>query len=586
MHDEQIAFDEWPSGIFNCLKDSISPSNGIATIAARFEQDEPRILYTFNTALVDREELNNLKTDPSFAFETCTSTLPFPSRESAYEPRISLFSMGLPSETEPLAFSWRNGQHVALVPNPELPMTYGLIPRAAPDTGLALWDDPSKPVYGIIENAHSAFHDWPRTTDSYVKVSNDYLIDYANLRHKSVITAFFAIEMIELEAWNKAVGKELEFYQEYSRSLLRARRVAGTNAVRVEAKGYVVHSIPDTFPVSEADINLEPLVWEGIHEPVTPDNCNSFRLTDCVYIKDEVLGLYEDKDEYDILPEYGIVGNRNQWSIGDAQRVCRDLIRVPISSLYMCPPNHTLHWHRHCTGEPAESIEEQNESLNIALRAKALTNACFDLACSIHLALDGIVGNQIAVEGVFKSNQVEADNIGWYKINDVKPLCRHAPLDMTVDDFLSRCLSLNKFIVEGFKPSSLKSLLRATNVSKDALRAGTISLLTEIHLATTAAVKYDFHPINDAHALRAAIADEKPERPKLLIWNLYQLRLLKGHAADSDFDTKLGTHLKAFGISKSSTITGYGTAIDSVYDQLIREINVISATLKSSLNIN
>lgn len=57
-----------------------------------------------------------------------------------------------------------------------------------------------------------------------------------------------------------------------------------------------------------------------------------------VYVKDNVLLDYEGKEDYDILPEYGIVGYSGYLVMSDVYRYGRHHIQINLRKLYEGTP--------------------------------------------------------------------------------------------------------------------------------------------------------------------------------------------------------------------------------------------------------
>jgi hypothetical protein len=59
-----------------------------------------------------------------------------------------------------------------------------------------------------------------------------------------------------------------------------------------------------------------------------------FGVMEEVYVRDEVLLAYENRPEFDIHPETGMVGNGTWWNVSYCRKVGRDHIAIELRKLY------------------------------------------------------------------------------------------------------------------------------------------------------------------------------------------------------------------------------------------------------------
>jgi hypothetical protein len=59
------------------------------------------------------------------------------------------------------------------------------------------------------------------------------------------------------------------------------------------------------------------------------------------------------------------------------------------------------------------------------------------------------------------------------------------------------------------------------------------------------------------------------------------LRVLAAHVPGSDKDTKLAELTKSFGIDLGGTVTGWGLAIDALYDGISADMEAIAGLLEA-----
>jgi hypothetical protein len=330
------------------------------------------------------------------------------------------------------------------------------------------------------------------------------------------------------------------------------------------------------------------LQWPGLPDPVTHTIARRQRPSDYVYVKDEVLAAYEGQAGFQIYPPSGGVSYGSQWSIGYCDRVGRDVIRVEIKKLYEGSPDRVIrHWHDHAIApRPDYKGVAGRTARNIATRAKELTFAIVSLgerlaALAAALNYSGLTG-----KGFVQLDRDHLDYHGWWTDQFVEPVTRHAPSGMARDEFLSRCLDLDKLAIEALAERNLRALVRAVGPQNDIDGMRGLKLLDRlVCLAQVGnAAGLSLASAGPEIVARYAKDGTSPAKPLDRLFALSDLRQLEGHRK-RDVDELALKALARFGIPAAMTTSGWGLVLDEVYDRLIDEISVLDRVLTDALTI-
>ena len=96
---------------------------------------------------------------------------------------------------------------------------------------------------------------------------------------------------------------------------------------------------------------------------------------------------------------------------------------------------------------------------NIGKRAKALTYAIVSLGENLAALAQAVGLRDLAPDSFVGLRRSDLDYKGWWRFPAAEAIGRHVPLNMPVDAFLDRCLSINKLAVEGLVEPSLRRTL-------------------------------------------------------------------------------------------------------------------------------
>jgi hypothetical protein len=314
---------------------------------------------------------------------------------------------------------------------------------------------------------------FPSGTSARVCVRKDYLQDYLTLRQMALVQTYWEMrwglsdeEMEEKLGPREGVNVELA-----DRRYQLGRSWEDKKMVAAQVWGARVIALPGPLPISENALEKEGLIWPGFKDAVTDAKAMQMGVIDCVYVKDTVLGGYEGRPEFRVNPESGSVTFGTQWGVGFCRRVGRDLIRLELKKLYEgVPPHITRQWHSHAVTPPSESaLERMAREQNIGIRASEIVYGLVGLGESLSRLAEDASLRGLQTEDFVGLRREALDYQGWWTFEHIEPIGRHISESLTEDAFLTRCMSLNKIVAEGFSEKALRLTLRSLGIPQDAL---------------------------------------------------------------------------------------------------------------------
>jgi hypothetical protein len=584
-----MAEDWWPALLAHIPTEDPWAENNVVVGEVRSFDEEPHAgQRTAFSALVPLDQiaavqaaLANLDHDVS-----TSGPHPFYMKDRPFVPRFWIGAKELPSdEYEPFVLCWRSHDKTVLQPDPGFLMTYGLAQRAI-EGGAVHWDDPEAPRHDIVTVTAPSVWDFPLGTHAYVSISKEYLEDYLTLRNMALVQVYWEIRWgkTDPEIEQRLNGQEGVNVDFSDRRFQLGRAMGDRDLVFAQVWGARLVAVPGALPITEGTLDNEPLVWPGIDKPVTENSARAYRVNDYVYVDDAVLSAYEGRPGFRIYPESGAVSHGTQWSVGFCDRVGRNTIRLEIKKLYEGAPAEVVrHWHDFAVVPfPSTAFPLILEESNIGTRAKAVTYALVKLGETLS-ELARSVGLTIAPEDFSGLRRAALDYSGWWTSDVAEPISRHAPLKMSADHFLDRCLSLNKLLIEGLNEGKLRTFLQKIGVpAKDIKDLGTLKLLDRIVLLAKLATASGLTLAENGKELWDRLSKQgATEQPIAHLFALYDIRILKAHRGN-DRDRKLRGELKRFEVKPGEEASGYGKILDRVYDALSAELTRVIGDIEQA----
>ncbi|ODT92721.1 MAG: hypothetical protein ABS86_01430 [Sphingobium sp. SCN 64-10] len=527
----------------------------------------------------------------AFNYEVESTGRPGPGRNVAgsVNPRfwIGAYADDRRIECEPLILGWENNNHSAMVLDPKFAMTYGLVPRALSD-GSVHWDNPAEPEFDVARvSAPSVYVDL-RQSGARATVSRDYLQDYLSLRGMELVQVYWESRHGPVDAAADTLLGDRQQVNEKLRSRemdVRRRREGGFFA-QVWGARHVAR--PGPLPITNNPLEEAGLSWPGIDVPVTMTVAQRLRPLDHVYVRDTVLGIYEGRPDFHVGAEDGHISYSNQWSTGPTMRLGRDAIQLEVRKLYEGTPARVVqHFHDHAIMPSPELLSVQSrQARNIGVRAKELVYGIADIGLML-CGLAGMFGlDAVGTEAYVGLDRAWLTPNGWWNAAHVEPIRRHIPVDLSRADFLTRCLDLDKLLVEPLAERQLRPLVLAFGTPSDKITDFRgLKLLDRLICLCNVAIDAGLVPWQSGAEIIARYAEHgsKPARPLIKLFALSDLRQAAGHRKDPDI--VIPSALERFGLDPSAARGGWGLVLDEVYDQLSVQLAEIHATLVGVLKI-
>lgn len=568
--------DRWPQ-VFDSLKSRLTENGTHVTIAESWEEQKAIGLCarTLTCGLVREAEYEATTGEQDLGHDVQSSgPFPYP-RDDEYVPRFWIFgTAAIPDHIEPLVPSWESNNQTVQQPDLGLLMTYGLMPRTEGD-GTIHWDEPARPIHDVLTVKPVSRYEHFSETLSNVVIRRDYLQDYASLRQRSVVCVFYERWIVQNDqrARTLLAGEAYRDWR-FRDAYIRVQTIHGNESkVHIDIWGHRLLLRPGPLPISEDANRFGELSWPGVPEPITDTNWRGQGMT-MVCVKDEVLGRFEGRAEYQIHPETGAVSYGHQWSVGFCERINRDLVRLEVRKLYEGnSPDIVRHYHRHAVAPPAGTFEELTRPRNIAVRARDVVHALARLGEAIAPVASRVLGRAIHSRDVVSLDRDWLQHHGWWNADTVEPICRHVPISATRDAFVDRCKDVYRVLGEGLRENTLRELLVGLGVDRTSITEfGSLKLLCRLVELALLARASGLGLVSDRAAVVARFNAPADPSPCRRLFAVNSVRQLDAHRAGASYSAKVEAGLRAFGIDPSSTAAGYGLAIDAMYDTLAAEL--------------
>ena len=480
--------------------------------------------------------------------------------------------------------AWKHHDQEVVLPDSVMLMTYGLVPRYLAD-GTVCWDDPQGPVYDVIRaRSRVDYKEKVKRPLALLTMRRSYLEDYCSLKKCAAVAVYYEERFSTGDADFEAVlnGQEGRQFELPGRllgiaNLKGAYHAAAPQFSRVWGSRLILR--PTKRPITDAE---DPeLVWPGHPGPMTLQRASDEWLYG--YVSDAVLTEYESRPEFSVHPESGGVSYGGWWATSYTHRIGRGHIRVELKKLYEgCPPHVIAHWHRFAVAEGvAEHDRTDHGDRNVAVRAKELIHSFLRVTEVLGDLSDRLTAGFAQDEiGTLATEDVEYT--GWWTPEVMKSITAVIPLTATQDQFLGRAVALFK-LLELLKPAPLRNLLLQLGIPREQIKdfaaLKLLATLCQLHLL---AVEHG-HDLVDDSAPVVALWDATRRLPALKrVFALNALRVLAAHVPGDEKSRKITDAVAAFGVDVGATATGWGYAMDALYDGLIADLNAVADILMSA----
>lgn len=345
------------------------------------------------------------------------------------------------------------------------------------------------------------------------------------------------------------------------------------------------HLIDPGFAPVSIDIDYGILDWPGygvvngsigMRPHSLPPACTY------VYVRDDVLGEYEGRPGFTILPESGSVKYGGQWSVGYCQRIGRDLIQVELKKLYEGNRPRTVNtWFNYCvTPPPVSDLARLRSESNIAIRAKSVVYAMADLGEVLAVIASKATGIERTSKDLVSLDRAQLNYYGWSNDETIEPIARHAPIEMHEEEFLQRCMELFKVVGEGLSENILRRTLLSIGVHKnDIEKLRSVRLLDRLVQLAMVANMTGLNLIRQGAELESRRKEDAPATAVNALITIMELRNSKGHRA-----LKATKALNEIGICIEKMAPGWGEALDIAYDRTFEALFDIKKVLTEALS--
>lgn len=583
----QVADDFWPQPLQHCSRPLVTENDEEITIGEVTSQPIAgftgnRMLYA---AMVPLKEVDSVLRAPSGIGHGVSSDPKHPAfrTEESYSPP---FCVEGPNSRrfESLVHSWLNHNKRVLLPDSALLMCYGLIPRILKD-GIS-WDDPDRLVYDVVRVIPvSAYSIAQESTTARVTIRREYLEDYLSIKGCAAVATFwderFSSDDPEVAA---LIGEHGTKFEQPGRELwfLPMNLDSGNQVSQVW--GCTLLLSPSGQPISNP---LEPeLTWPDRDLPIKGSGSQaSFGHSEDAYIRDEVLGEYEKRDEFEISPESGFVSYDGRWSVSYCSRVGRNHIRLELRKLYEGASFSVIqHFNKFAVpASVAEKDRETHGTRHIGIRAKDVVQAFLRLTATL-AQLSEATGLSFTQEEIGHFDSKDVEYRGWWTFASLKSLGNVVPLALALPDFLGRCKEVFK-LLENFRSASLRQILIRLGVKKEGIAEfGGVKLLATICQLATISIESGFALVSDCAQVSAAWDANRMIPQFRSLFALNALRTAEAHTLSTSTPAKISDALEVFGIDQAQCRAGWGKALDLVYDQTASSLEEIDKLILGAFN--
>jgi hypothetical protein len=487
-----------------------------------------------------------------------------------------------------LVESWQVHDRHILLPFNGILQHYGLSPavftiQAEQTNPMMAWHDLSVPTYDVVRVVPLSVYKAPtQASVARVEILREYLEDYL-LANECVAfaTQWEGRYSTGDPAFDSVVGKEDGLSAELKGREVWLKRVENVDDGDQWSDTWCTRLVMKPTKALDSDQVLE---WPDHQGPIVGSGLMSgFGIMEKVYVRDEVLLAYENRPEFDIHPETGMVGNGTWWSVSYCWRVGRDHIAIELRKLYEGTQFQVIkHYAQFAVKESSVPVHRtDSEKRNIGVRARDVVNAYLSFTKALEAVCDA-AGLPFTAEEIGALSEGEIKQRGWWSFSSLGRLGNVSPLTMTYPQFLSRCKDL--FVVlEGLKPAPLRALLMKIGLTKNQIKE-VEGLKASAYVCQLAAVAQ-----NDGWSLLGdseVVLKKWDKESRLTCYNslfaLNGLRMADAHASSSVGDPqRQESALKTLGIDSRQCNNGWGLALDRVYDQVAKSLEDAASLLQS-----
>ena len=489
------------------------------------------------------------------------------------------------SRFEPLVNSWRGSDTDVVLPDNNLLMVFGLVPRQLGESQLS-WDDPRGPVYDVVRASTISDHQRPKEERQriFIEIRRDYLLEYCRIKQAAAVAFFYEQRWSDGDASFDRVmaGRDNEDFHLPGRLLnLQVQHDRADGPGRQFAQAWGRRIVVHRGERRVIEVDDPALVWPDHAGTMTMQRAGRDHLM--AYVSDQVLREYEGRPEFEIHPRSGGVSYRGQWSVSYCHRLGRDHIAVELKKLYEgCPRAIIEHWHRFAVQRATACADRDSYgNRNIAARAEELVGAHLAMTRTLARLAErlGLSFSQAEIGGY---DGADIEYRGWWSFEGLSPLANVVPSSITLDGFLDRAVRL-VILWESVQQAPLRNMMLKLGVDRTQVaNFKSMKLLAALcQLATICSGSGHRWPEDSTHVVAGWDKDLRiPALRRLFAVN--QLRQKAAHRTGAGFAASLAADLDVFAIQPAAQAGGWGRAVDTLYDGLIEDFNRVAVLLTPS----
>jgi hypothetical protein len=469
--------------------------------------------------------------------------------------------------------SWGSGSFYTYMLAEKVWMSLGLSMRVlGQEVQRVVFDDLGAPEFGIADGEVSGAYYYESSRDVRWRMSNEYLRRYLWMRGSWGVRVFHYESLL-------ADHPDIRKLMKGERHVVIAGDTWFEVDIREHEGGLLLQVWAKVFAVSPErcpSVSVDGLFWPGIPGEVTRSRANNILEENSVYLDDRFLEKYEQSSLYSTSPfnDHGrwlcSPSYLGQWAFSDCVREGRNLIKVPLRSIYKGVPDREISHARQHAIPPEQAAQLDLGEEHIACKVDRLVQQLLTLGDNL-AALSTGFGAPKDPEEIVKLSRSEIRANGWTNLPDLQRLAQVAPLSMTEQSFLARCKSLHELyqrIPDGFIREILERAGHARKDVKDLRSLKLLQVLTNMSERLNAQEERI-----DAFSSAPEDMNAKNQSLAALFVN-NDLRVADAHHAGGILKSLAALDFDIAGVSG-----GYGRALDYVFDRVIASFEHINAEI-------
>lgn len=476
-----------------------------------------------------------------------------------------------------LVASWGSGSFYSYNLAEDVWMTMGLTPRCVGgDTQRIVYDDLSVPAVDIADGEVSNSYYYQPDRNIHWHMRNDYLRQYLwQLGHVGVRAFYYEGYVDNPEAYEPYLVDG--YYSEEPESgWYELRILKHEKGIMLQVHGATIALTPEKC----AHRDIHSLIWPGDTVPMTKARTEDIH-SHIIYLRDSFLEKYEKNSVYSSTPLKFYdrfmcsPGYKGQWSFTECTRIGRNLIKVPVRELYKPKPDaEILHAYSHAISEDEAQLFDFDQE-HIVSKVFRLVDQIINLGNYLHALADKVNAQQYSPEEYTGFSPSVIAHSHWDKYPIFSKLAQAIPIELSEQDFLSRCKTLSE-IIGRVKSGPLKRILAVAGCEHSAIKGWRGLKL----LQALSNILDDL--IQNAESVDGFIncADNvdwgKPNSTMTPLFVLYDLRRADAH----ENVTLITEALERIDFDHTNLRDGHGLAFDFLLDRVIESICALNVNLK------